>query len=281
MIRMRSMYLLLLNFVAFHLYIYSDSASTGVSSLTVSRITSELKEVISSKLSLDIPFNLSSNDESGVRLSPLKSNLLEWHFTFTGVNGSQYEGGLYHGKIKLHPDYPRKAPAISVSTPNGRWEIDKDICLSASSYHQETWNPNWNLRTLVMSLRAFMTTQPREIGAIFTSIDQQISLSKISRGWYCRHCGMRHSSMLPHTDFLIGDISNMQTLYLGSNWPTTANMSVIVKSKKKHKNRNLSRSKSSNRVVGYLVPLLITAFLIFNVLKIHIFSLYNIFEEIS
>lgn len=60
----------------------------------------------------------------------MKKNLLEWHFSFTGIEGSNFEQGVYHGKIRLHPEYPQKAPAISISTPSGRWEVNADICLS-------------------------------------------------------------------------------------------------------------------------------------------------------
>jgi ubiquitin-protein ligase len=95
------------------------------------RILSEIRDIYRNKISTDQPFNL-TNDEIGIRLSPMKGNLLEFHFSFTGVEGSSYSGGIYHGRILLHPDYPRKAPAISVLTPTGRWECGKDICLSGS-----------------------------------------------------------------------------------------------------------------------------------------------------
>ena len=35
-----------------------------------------------------------------------------------------------HGRIQLDPDYPRKAPIISLLTPSGRWDVNKPICLS-------------------------------------------------------------------------------------------------------------------------------------------------------
>lgn len=97
------------------------------------RILSEWKEVKEQQLSLDIPFQNTSK-ESGIRLSPLKSNLLEWHFSFTGMKGSDYEDGIYHGVIFLNPEYPRKAPRIAMITPSGRWAVGKDICLSGKIF---------------------------------------------------------------------------------------------------------------------------------------------------
>lgn len=165
--------------------------------LTRKRLLKEYKDIKVQKISMESPFN-STSEECGVRLIPLKDNILEWHFSFTGVSGSPYEFGVYHGKILLHPEYPRKAPAILMMTPNGRWEVDKPICLSATSYHQETWDPNWTLRTLVMAVREHMTTYPREIGSILTSVDRQTTLAQKSRSWKCscRKCNALHSFLL-------------------------------------------------------------------------------------
>ena len=101
----------------------------GLSSLTYKRVISEWKEVKAQNISLEIPFE-NSAQECGIRLSPMKSNILEWHFSFSGMKGSDYENGIYHGVIMLHPDYPRQAPRVTVITPSGRWAVGKDICLS-------------------------------------------------------------------------------------------------------------------------------------------------------
>jgi len=163
--------------------------------LAKKRILSELREIKGLGLLLDQPFN-STKEECGIRLSPMKNNILEWHFSFTGVEGSNYEGGVYHGRIILHPEYPRKAPVISMSTSSGRWDVNKAICLSASAHHQETWDTSWNLRTLVLSLRGFIITQPREIGGILTPADQQKKLAIVSRSYACYSCGVHHDHLL-------------------------------------------------------------------------------------
>jgi ubiquitin-protein ligase len=160
------------------------------------RIMSEIRDIYRNMISTDTPFN-TSREEVGIRLSPVPGNLLEFHFSFTGIEGTAFDGGIYHGRILLHPEYPRKAPAISVLTPTGRWEVGKDICLSASAHHQETWDPLWNLRTLVMGLRGHILTQPREIGAISTPVEHQRKLAIMSREWSCPICGVSHANLVP------------------------------------------------------------------------------------
>jgi ubiquitin-conjugating enzyme E2 J2 len=67
-----------------------------------------------------------------------------------GREGTPYEGGQYIGKIIHNPEYPRKAPDYYVLTPNGRFETNKKICLTNSSYHQADWAPAaWNLVSIL------------------------------------------------------------------------------------------------------------------------------------
>jgi Ubiquitin-protein ligase len=47
---------------------------------------------------------------------PLEDNLFEWHFTVRGPSDTDYQGGIYHGRIILPTDYPMKPPNIIVLT---------------------------------------------------------------------------------------------------------------------------------------------------------------------
>ncbi|KAG9347418.1 hypothetical protein JZ751_004985 [Albula glossodonta] len=87
---------------------------------------------------------------------PLEDNLFEWHFSVRGPPDSDFDGGVYHGRIVLPPEYPMKPPSIILLTPhpspvtlcalkpNGRFEVGKKICLSISGHHPETWQPSWS-----------------------------------------------------------------------------------------------------------------------------------------
>ena len=48
-----------------------------------------------------------------------------------------------------------------------------------------------------MSLRSFMTTQPREIGSISTSTETKMRLADLSKSWKCKSCRTQHSHLLP------------------------------------------------------------------------------------
>ena len=47
---------------------------------------------------------------------PLSDNLFEWHFTVRGPADTEFEGGIYHGRIILPTNYPMKPPHIIVLT---------------------------------------------------------------------------------------------------------------------------------------------------------------------
>mmetsp|Transcript_36111 Transcript_36111/g.52902 ORF Transcript_36111/g.52902 Transcript_36111/m.52902 type:complete len:81 (-) Transcript_36111:1539-1781(-) len=49
--------------------------------------------------------------------SPLEDDMFEWHFTIRGAEGTDFEGGVYHGKILLPPEFLFKPPTHNVSDP--------------------------------------------------------------------------------------------------------------------------------------------------------------------
>ena len=48
--------------------------------------------------------------------APLDENLFEWHFTIRGPIDSDFEEGIYHGRIQLPNEYPMKPPNIIFTT---------------------------------------------------------------------------------------------------------------------------------------------------------------------
>lgn len=124
---------------------------------------------------------------------PLDDNLFEWHFTIRGPADSEFEGGIYHGRIVLPPEYPMKPPSIILLTPNGRFETNKKICLSISGHHPESWQPSWSLRTALLAIIGFMPTHGNgAIGSLDYTADERKALAKKSLDWKCPQCGAVH-----------------------------------------------------------------------------------------
>merc|ERR1711862_467790 len=90
--------------------------------------------------------------------APLEDDMFEWHFTIRGPEGTEFEGGYYHGRILLPPEYPFKPPHIIFTTPSGRFETHTKRCLSFTAYHQELWQPAWGIRLILEALISFLPT---------------------------------------------------------------------------------------------------------------------------
>ncbi|XP_042510198.1 ubiquitin-conjugating enzyme E2 32-like [Macadamia integrifolia] len=113
----------------------------------VKRILQEVKE-------------MQANPSDDFMSLPLEENIFEWQFAIRGPCDTEFEGGIYHGRIQLPADYPFQPPAFMMLTPNGRFETQTKICLSISNHHPEHWQPSWSVRTALVALIAFMPTNP-------------------------------------------------------------------------------------------------------------------------
>ncbi|XP_026050758.1 ubiquitin-conjugating enzyme E2 J1-like isoform X1 [Carassius auratus] len=121
---------------------------------------------------------------------PLEDNLFEWHFSVRGPPDSDFDGGVYHGRIVLPPEYPMKPPSIILLTPNGRFEVGKKICLSISGHHPETWQPSWSIRTALIAIIGFMPTKGEgAIGSLDYTPEERRALAKKSLDFCCDACG--------------------------------------------------------------------------------------------
>ncbi|KAL8683750.1 MAG: hypothetical protein Q9186_000236 [Xanthomendoza sp. 1 TL-2023] len=133
---------------------------------------------------------LRSNPDATLHAAPLESNLFEWHFTLQGPPSTPYASGIYHGRILLPPTYPLRPPSFRFLTPSGRFEVNREICLSISGHHEETWQPAWGIRTALWALRAFMEGGAQgQVGGMEMGESERKRLATESRGWRCQGCG--------------------------------------------------------------------------------------------
>lgn len=103
-------------------------------------------------------------EETNLRKKPLEfaeafpneKNIKEWYFLIRGPSDSHYKGGRYLGKIIFPSEYPLKAPDYYMLTPNGRFETGGKICLTISSFHNESWQPIWNVSSILEAFISIM-----------------------------------------------------------------------------------------------------------------------------
>jgi ubiquitin-conjugating enzyme E2 J1 len=87
-------------------------------------------------------------------LKPINPELTRWHFTIQGPDETDYQNGFYHGLILVPKSYPYSPPDIVLFTRSGRYHINRKICLSITSFHQEKWSPVWTLEQIVRAFRS-------------------------------------------------------------------------------------------------------------------------------
>jgi ubiquitin-conjugating enzyme E2 J1 len=125
------------------------------------------------------------------------SDLFDWHFTLRGPPASSFADGHYHGRIVLPPTYPLRPPMFRFLTPSGRFEVNREICLSISGHHEETWSPSWGIRTALTALRSFMETDAKgQLGGLECSKEERARLAGSSKAWKCTVCQKSNKEIL-------------------------------------------------------------------------------------
>lgn len=126
-----------------------------------------------------------------VYAEPTSDDMFLWHFTIRGTINSDYEGGLYHGLIELPSQYPFKPPKIMLLTPSGRFEVKKDICMSFTDYHPESWQPAWTISNILHGIVSYMPVdEDMAIGAVKVSSADRKKIAKYSHNYKCEICKM-------------------------------------------------------------------------------------------
>ena len=123
--------------------------------------------------------------------NPIKDDMFCWHFTIRGPPDTEFEGGLYHGIIKLPMSYPNRPPSIMFLTPNGRFDVNMDVWLSMTQYHKEEWQAAWTIRSMLEAIIAFFPVKEEHnaIGALDSSVESRKHFAKLSVKYKCDICG--------------------------------------------------------------------------------------------
>ena len=100
-----------------------------------------------------------ANPTEGFSTAPDPNNILDWYYVLEGPKETPYEGGRYLGLIRFPPKYPFAPPMIKMMTPNGRFVPNQRLCLSISDFHPESWNPIWNVGSILIGLLSFFVVE--------------------------------------------------------------------------------------------------------------------------
>ncbi|ORY78219.1 ubiquitin-conjugating enzyme/RWD-like protein [Protomyces lactucae-debilis] len=112
---------------------------------------------------------------------PSERNILEWHYIITGPPDTPYHNGQYYGTLHFPADYPFKPPSIKMCTPSGRFQCNTRLCLSISDFHPKSWNPSWQVSTILTGLVSFMTSEEMTTGGLSTSHAARVMYARDSR----------------------------------------------------------------------------------------------------
>lgn len=86
------------------------------------------------------------------------------------------------------PDYPFAPPAIRMHTPSGRFQPSTRLCLSISDFHPRSFNPAWEVSTILIGLLSFMTSEEMTTGSVSATEAERKFHAARSR-WWNSTCG--------------------------------------------------------------------------------------------
>ena len=114
---------------------------------------------------------------------PSEVNILEWHYIITGPPNTPYHNGQFWGTLLFPPNYPFAPPAIRMHTPSGRFQPSTRLCLSISDFHPRSFNPAWEVSTILKGLLSFMTSDEMTTGSLRTTDAEKKWHAARSRWW--------------------------------------------------------------------------------------------------
>ncbi|KAI9051301.1 hypothetical protein LZ554_005402 [Drepanopeziza brunnea f. sp. 'monogermtubi'] len=126
---------------------------------------------------------ISANPPPYITAHPSESDILEWHYILTGPPDTPYHNGQYWGTLIFPPSYPFAPPAIRMHTPSGRFQPSTRLCLSISDFHPKSFNPAWEVSTILIGLLSFMTSEEMTTGSVGATDAERKWAAQRSRWW--------------------------------------------------------------------------------------------------
>ena len=192
--------------------------------------------------------NMINDPSDDFYANPIKDDMFCWHFTIRGPPDTEFEGGLYHGIIKLPMSYPNRPPSIMFLTPNGRFDVNMDVCLSMTRYHKEEWQAAWTIRSMLEAIIAFFPVKEEHdaIGALDSSIESRKHFAKLSIKYRCDTCGPIAKLLKPIDKMINSDKNNNEN----NNDNKNINNNLENKNINNNKNMKANNVHANNKKDG-------------------------------
>lgn len=68
-------------------------------------------------------------------------------------------------------------------TPSGRFQPSTRLCLSISDFHPKSFNPAWEVSTILIGLLSFMVSEEMTTGSVSASVQERKWMAARSRWW--------------------------------------------------------------------------------------------------
>jgi len=160
------------------------------------------REARMAKKDLDTQVKKKGKIEDNFICLPDPENPYEWYYVVYGLELEGYQGGYYLGKIICPPEYPAKAPKITLITENGRFHTWKEgICLSISDYHPESWNPAWKVNQIVVGLVSFWVQNDEYTYGAVESYDLKLEAGETATDRRIQRAKESRKAVLAHEKF--------------------------------------------------------------------------------
>lgn len=82
-------------------------------------------------------------------------------------------------------------------TPSGRFQPSTRLCLSISDFHPKSFNPAWEVSTILIGLMSFMTSEEMTTGSVRASDAERKLFASRSRWWNSTGGGSHAASTRP------------------------------------------------------------------------------------
>jgi len=117
---------------------------------------------------------LKENPLPNIKITHNPDDILEWYCMIYELEEPGFQGGEYIFNIRMASNYPFDPPEFYFLTPNGRFDINKKLCFSNSSYHRESWSPMWTIKTIILGFLSFFLEKTSSgIGHLTTTIEEK------------------------------------------------------------------------------------------------------------